>query len=182
MQTAGNPRRPDVRAARLARSDAARAPTALPRPTSSQRAWPQQLPRRARHDQGPDGQRRPHRRDDLHSVDEFKKLVVMRAEDGSIVRLEDVANGLARRRRTTISTYRVRRHAMPCSSASRWRPTPTYSTSRSACAQVLPEIQAQLPSGLQRRNRLRRRPKFISSSIDEVVKTLIRVARHRHAS
>ena len=63
---------------------------------------------------------------DLHTLDEFRNCVVKQV-NGAIVRLKDVAQRHARRRRLRIAG-RLRRQARGVLSASRSRRPPTCST------------------------------------------------------
>src|SRR5580658_9331394 len=59
-----------------------------------------------------------------------------------------------------------------CSSASRWHRAPTYSTWPRGCAQTLPEIATQLPTGVTQKLAYDA-TQFVTSSISEVIKTLV---------
>ena len=107
---------------------------------------------------------------DLHSVDEFRKLAVQvrRMARSCVWRMSPMSCSAPRITiRSSPSTATSR-----SSSASRWRPMPTCSTSPSACAMAFPDIQAQLPTGLTG-NIAYDATQFITTSIDEVVKTLV---------
>ena len=106
---------------------------------------------------------------DLHSVDEFRKLAV-KTQDGTIVRLEDVANVVLgaedydsfvafKGNQSVFVGIKVAPDANVLDVAERVRDT-------------FPEIQAQLPTGLTA-NIAYDATQFINTSIEEVVKTLI---------
>ena len=106
---------------------------------------------------------------DLHSVDEFKQLVV-KQKDGAIVRLEDVANVVLGAenydfnvafsgKRSVFIGIKVAPDANILDVAKRVR-------------DALPDIQAQLPTGLTGEI-VYDATEFITTSIHEVVKTLV---------
>ena len=106
---------------------------------------------------------------DLHSVDEFKKLVV-KQQGGAIVRLEDVAtvvlgaenydfNGV---RRAQLGVHRHQGRA----GGQRAR------RGRSACATCFPASRPQMPNGMTGEI-VYDATKFINTSINEVIKTLV---------
>ena len=82
---------------------------------------------------------------DLHSVEEFKQLIVKQSGD-AIVRLEDVATVAlgAENYDFNVAFGGGARY----SSASRWRPRPTFSTSPERVREAFPELQTQLPNGV----------------------------------
>ncbi len=105
---------------------------------------------------------------DMHSVEEFRRLVI-REQDGGIVRLEDVANVMLGAEDYNLSTafdgeksvfigIKVAPEANVLDVIDRVRAS-------------FPDIQAQMPNGLTGRI-VYDGTKFISSSIDEVIKTL----------
>ena len=105
----------------------------------------------------------------LHSVDEFKKLAI-KQKNGAIVRLEDVANVVLGAEDYNLSTafdgeksvfigIKVAPEANVLDVVQRVR-------------QAFPAIQSQMPSGLTGKI-VYDGTKFIESSIDEVIKTLL---------
>ncbi len=106
---------------------------------------------------------------DLHTVDEFKKLVVLQ-KNGSLVRLEDVANVVLGAddysfnvafsgRRSVFVGIKVAPEANILEVAERVR-------------MAFPDLQAQLPTGLTGKI-VYDSTKFINTSITEVIKTLL---------
>ena len=106
----------------------------------------------------------------LHSVDEFKRLTI-RQKDGAIVRLEDVADGHARRRELRLHDrirrpqFRVHRHQ---GRARRQRAR----RGEARAQRVSRRSGDAMPTGLTGQI-VYDGTKFIQSSIDEVEKTLV---------
>src|ERR1700688_5319237 len=105
----------------------------------------------------------------LHSVDEFKKLVV-KQKDGAIVRLEDIATVSLGAENYDFTTAFGGRNAVFI--GIKVAPDANVLEVAKRVRAVFPEIQAQMPNGLTGEI-VYDGTKFISSSIDEVVKTLI---------
>jgi multidrug efflux pump len=105
----------------------------------------------------------------LHSVDEFKKLIV-KQKDGSIVRLEDIATVSLGAENYDFTTAFGGRNAVFI--GIKVAPDANVLDVAKRVRAVFPEIQSQMPSGLSGEI-VYDGTKFISSSIDEVVKTLI---------
>ena len=105
----------------------------------------------------------------LHSVDEFKKLVV-KQKDGAIVRLEDVANVTLGAENYDFATSFGGRNAVFI--GIKVAPDANVLEVAKRVRNVFPEIQAQMPNGLTGEI-VYDGTKFIDSSIDEVIKTLL---------
>ena len=105
----------------------------------------------------------------LHSVDEFKKLVV-KQKDGAIVRLEDIATVSLGAENYDFTTAFGGRNAVFI--GIKVAPDANVLDVAKRVRAVFPDIQAQMPNGLTGEI-VYDGTKFISSSIDEVVKTLI---------
>jgi len=105
----------------------------------------------------------------LHSVDEFKKLVV-KQKDGAIVRLEDIATVSLGAENYDFTTAFGGRNAVFI--GIKVAPEANVLEVAKRVRAVFPEVQAQMPNGLTGEI-VYDGTKFISSSIDEVVKTLI---------
>src|SRR6266478_648570 len=105
----------------------------------------------------------------LHSVDEFKKLIV-KQKDGAIVRLEDIATVSLGAENYDFTTAFGGRNAVFI--GIKVAPEANVLEVAKRVRAVFPEIQAQMPSGLTGEI-VYDGTIFISSSIDEVVKTLI---------
>jgi multidrug efflux pump len=105
----------------------------------------------------------------LHSVDEFKKLAV-KQKDGAIVRLEDVATVTLGAENYDFTTAFGGRNAVFIGI----KPAPDANVLEVAkrVRTVFPEILAQMPNGVTGEI-VYDGTKYISSSIDEVIKTLI---------
>ena len=104
----------------------------------------------------------------LHSVDEFKKLVV-KQKDGAIVRLEDVATVTLGAENYDFTTAFGGRNAVFI--GIKVAPDANVLDVAKRVRAVFPDIQAQMPNGVTGEI-VYDGTKFISSSIDEVVKTL----------
>ncbi len=105
----------------------------------------------------------------LHSVDEFKKLAV-KQKDGAIVRLEDVATVTLGAENYDFTTAFGGRNAVFI--GIKVAPDANVLEVAQRVRAVFPEIRAQMPNGLTGEI-VYDGTKFISSSIDEVIKTLI---------
>src|SRR6202790_1688663 len=105
----------------------------------------------------------------LHSVDEFKKLVV-KQKDGAIVRLEDIATVSLGAENYDFTTAFGGRNAVFI--GIKVAPDANVLDVAKRVRAVFPEVQAQMPNGLTGEI-VYDGTIFISSSIDEVVKTLI---------
>src|SRR5690606_32521641 len=106
---------------------------------------------------------------DLHSVDEFRKLVVKRQGD-KLVRLEDVANVTLGAENYEFKGSFDGRKAIAI--ALFVAPDANLIEVTRAVHAAFPDIQAQLPSGLQGLI-VFDATMFVNSSINEVIKTLI---------
>ncbi len=106
---------------------------------------------------------------DLHSVDEFKQLVI-KQQDGAIVRLEDVANVVLGAEDYNLSTAFGGRDSVFI--GVKVAPDANVLEVTDRVKVVFPEIQSQMPVGLTGEI-VYDGTKFIHSSIDEVLKTLI---------
>jgi len=106
---------------------------------------------------------------DLHSVDEFKQLVIHQ-QDGAIVRLEDVANVVLGAEDYNLSTAFGGRDSVFI--GIKVAPDANVLEVTDRVKEVFPDMQAQMPVGLTGEI-VYDGTKFIHSSIDEVVKTLI---------
>ena len=104
----------------------------------------------------------------LHSVDEFKKLVV-KQKDGAIVRLEDVATVSLGAENYDFTTAFGGRNSVFI--GIKVAPDANVLDVVKRVRAVFPEIQAQMPNGITG-DIVYDSTKFISSSIDEVIKTL----------
>src|SRR5438093_22450 len=105
----------------------------------------------------------------LHSVDEFKQLVV-KQKDGALVRLEDVANVTLGAENYDFTTAFGGRNAVFI--GIKVAPDANVLDVVKRVRAVFPEIQAQMPNGITGEI-VYDSTKFITSSIEEVVKTLI---------
>ncbi|WP_440225095.1 efflux RND transporter permease subunit [Dokdonella sp. MW10] len=106
---------------------------------------------------------------DLHSVDEFRKLAV-RSQDGTIVRLEDVANVvLGAEDYDTFVAFDGKQSVFIGVKTS---PDANVLDVAERVRNAFPEIQAQLPTGLTA-NIAYDSTDFINTSIEEVIKTLV---------
>ena len=105
----------------------------------------------------------------LHSVDEFKKLAV-KQKDGAIVRLEDVATVTLGAENYDFTTAFGGRNAVFI--GIKVAPDANVLDVAKRVRTVFPDIQAQMPNGVTGEI-VYDGTKFISSSIDEVEKTLI---------
>ena len=105
----------------------------------------------------------------LHSVDEFKQLVV-KQKDGAFVRLEDVANVTLGAENYDFTTAFGGRNAVFI--GIKVAPDANVLDVAKRVRDVFPEIQSQMPNGVTGEI-VYDSTKFIRSSIDEVVKTLI---------
>ena len=107
---------------------------------------------------------------DLHSVDEFKQLAI-KQKDGAIVRLRGRRQRRARRRELRLQR---RRSAASCAVFIGIKVAPDANMLDVAkrVRDAMPDIQAQLPSGLTGEI-VYDGTKFITASIHEVVKTLV---------
>jgi multidrug efflux pump len=105
----------------------------------------------------------------LHSVDEFKQIVV-KQKDGALVRLEDVANVTLGAENYDFTTAFGGRNAVFI--GIKVAPDANVLEVAKRVRDVFPEIQAQMPNGITGEI-VYDSTKFIRSSIDEVVKTLI---------
>ncbi|HEX4523461.1 MAG TPA: efflux RND transporter permease subunit [Casimicrobiaceae bacterium] len=104
----------------------------------------------------------------LHSVDEFKKLVI-KQKDGAIVRLEDVATVSLGAENYDFSTAFGGRNSVFI--GIKVAPDANVLDVVKRVRAVFPDIQAEMPNGITG-DIVYDSTKFISSSIDEVVKTL----------
>lgn len=105
---------------------------------------------------------------DLHSVDEFKQLVI-KQQGGAIVRLEDVANVVLGAEDYNLATAFDGRDSVFI--GVKVAPDANVLEVTDRVKAVFPEIQAQMPVGLTGEI-VYDGTKFIHSSIDEVLKTL----------
>ena len=105
----------------------------------------------------------------LHSVDEFKQLVV-KQKDGAFVRLQDVANVTLGAENYDFTTAFGGRNAVFI--GIKVAPDANVLEVVKRVRNVFPEIQSQMPNGVTGEI-VYDSTKFISSSIDEVIKTLI---------
>src|SRR5438132_5417890 len=105
----------------------------------------------------------------LHSVDEFRKLVV-KQKDGAIVRLEDVANVTLGAENYDFTTAFGGRNSVFI--GIKVAPDANVLDVAKRVRAVFPAIQAQMPTGITG-DIVYDATKFITSSIDEVEKTLI---------
>jgi multidrug efflux pump len=106
---------------------------------------------------------------DLHSIDEFKQLVVKQVGD-QLVRLEDIANVVLGAENYDIGGAFDGEKAIAI--AIFVAPDANLLDVTAAVRKVFPDIQAQLPTGLEGLI-VFDATMFVNSSIDEVVKTLI---------
>ncbi|HEX5124169.1 MAG TPA: efflux RND transporter permease subunit, partial [Rhodanobacteraceae bacterium] len=106
---------------------------------------------------------------DLHTVDEFKQLAV-KQKDGAIVRLEDVANVVLGAEDYDANVSFSGKLAVFI--GIKVAPDANILDVAQRVRDAMPEIQSQLPSGLQGEI-VYDGTKFITASIHEVVKTLI---------
>ena len=104
----------------------------------------------------------------LHSVDEFKKLVI-KQKDGAIVRLEDVATVSLGAENYDFSTAFGGRNSVFI--GIKVAPDANVLDVVKRVRKVFPDIQAEMPNGITG-DIVYDSTKFISSSIDEVIKTL----------
>jgi multidrug efflux pump len=106
---------------------------------------------------------------DLHSVEEFRKLSV-KTKDGTIVRLEDVANVvLGAEDYDSFVAFDGKQSVFVGIKAS---PDANVLDVAERVRNMFPEIQAQLPTGLTA-NIAYDSTDFINTSIEEVIKTLV---------
>ncbi len=105
----------------------------------------------------------------LHSVDEFKKLVV-KQKDGAIVRLEDVATVSLGAENYDFTTAFGGRNAVFI--GIKVAPDANVLDVAKRVRAVFPEIQAEMPNGVTGEI-VYDGTKFITSSITEVIKTLV---------
>src|SRR5438552_5933987 len=105
----------------------------------------------------------------LHSVDEFKQLSI-KQKDGAIVRLEDVANVMLGAENYDFSTAFGGRNAVFI--GIKVAPDANVLDVVKRVRAVFPEIQSQMPNGITGEI-VYDSTQFITSSIDEVEKTLI---------
>src|SRR5205809_5729578 len=105
----------------------------------------------------------------LHSVEEFKKLVI-KQKDGAIVRLEDVANVMLGAENYDFTTAFGGRNAVFI--GIKVAPDANVLDVVKRVRAVFPEIQSQMPNGITGEI-VYDSTQFITSSIDEVEKTLI---------
>src|SRR5208282_1575678 len=105
----------------------------------------------------------------LHTVDEFKKLVILQ-KDGAIVRLEDVANVTLGAENYDFTTAFGGRASVFIGIKA--APDANVLEVAKRVRAVFPDIQAQMPSGITGEI-VYDSTLFINSSIDEVEKTLI---------
>ena len=128
-------------------------PTASPPPTWPRRSTDNDYISGLGNDQGPDGPGHLKASTACSSLEEFRNLVV-KQQDGAIVRLSDVANVVARLRR-----LRIRGAASTARSAVyigiQMAPAANLLDVIEGVRDVFPAIQAQLPAGAERRDRLR---------------------------
>ena len=106
---------------------------------------------------------------DLHSVEEFKRLAV-RQQGGAIVRLEDVANVVLGAEDYNANVSFSGKLAVFI--GIKVAPDANVLDVAQRVREVMPDIQAQLPSGLTGEI-VYDGTKFVTSSIHEVVKTLV---------
>ncbi|MEZ5463221.1 efflux RND transporter permease subunit [Dokdonella sp.] len=106
---------------------------------------------------------------DLHSVDEFRKLAV-RSQDGAVVRLEDVANVVlgAEDYNSFVAINGKQSVFIGINAA----PDANVLDVAERVRNVFPEIEAQLPTGLEGKIAYDATD-FITTSIDEVITTLV---------
>ncbi len=105
----------------------------------------------------------------LHSVDDFKRLVV-KQKDGAIVRLEDVANVTLGAENYNFTTAFGGRNSVFI--GIKVAPDANVLEVAKRVRDAFPDIQAQMPQGVKGEI-VYDGTKFIRSSIDEVVKTLV---------
>jgi multidrug efflux pump len=105
----------------------------------------------------------------LHSVDEFKQLVV-KQKDGAFVRLQDVANVTLGAENYDFTTAFGGRNAVFI--GIKVAPDANVLDVATRVRNVFPDIQAEMPNGVTGEI-VYDSTKFIRSSIDEVIKTLI---------
>jgi multidrug efflux pump len=106
---------------------------------------------------------------DLHSVDEFKKLVVKQS-NGAMVRLEDVANVTLGAENYDVNVAFSGRNAVFI--GIKVAPEANLLDVAQRVHDVFPSIEAQFPAGLTGKI-VYDATKFVNSAINEVVKTLI---------
>ncbi len=106
---------------------------------------------------------------DLHSLDEFRKLVV-RQKDGAIIRLEDVANVVLGAETYDFSVAFTGQHSVFL--GIQVAPSANVLDVARRVRQAMPGIEAQLPVGMTQKLAYDA-TKFIDTSISEVIKTLI---------
>ena len=106
---------------------------------------------------------------DLHSLDEFKKLVV-RQQDGAIIRLEDVANVVLGAENYDFSVAFTGRRSVFI--GIQVAPSANVLQVADRVKGALPGIEAQLPVGMTQKLAFDA-TKFIDTSIKEVIKTLV---------
>lgn len=106
---------------------------------------------------------------DLHSLDEFKKLVV-RQQDGAIIRLEDVANVVLGSETYDMSVAFSGEKSVFI--GIKVAPNANILQVADRVKKALPGIGAQLPVGMKQKL-VYDATKFINTSIKEVIKTLV---------
>src|SRR5262249_43428312 len=106
---------------------------------------------------------------DLHSLDEFKRLVV-RQQDGAIIRLEDVANVVLGAETYDFSVAFSGQKSVFI--GIKTAPTANVLQVADRVRSALPGIKEQLPVGM-RQLLVYDATKFINTSIKEVIKTLV---------
>src|SRR6185437_6994289 len=106
---------------------------------------------------------------DLHSLDEFKRLVI-KEQNGAIVRLQDVATVVLGAENYDFSVSFSGRHGVFI--GIKTAPRANVLTVVKQVKAALPAIQEQLPTGMTQ-DVVFDTTKFINAAIDEVVKTLI---------
>jgi len=106
---------------------------------------------------------------DLHSLDEFRKLVV-RQQDGAIIRLEDVANVVLGAESYDFSVAFTGQRSVFI--GIKVAPTANVLQVATRVRDAMPGIAAQLPVGMTQKLAYDG-TKFINTSISEVIKTLV---------
>jgi multidrug efflux pump len=106
---------------------------------------------------------------DLHSLDEFKKLVV-RQQDGAIIRLEDVATVVLGAENYDFSVAFTGRRSVFI--GIQVAPSANVLQAADRVKAALPGIETQLPVGMTQKLAFDA-TKFIDTSIKEVIKTLV---------
>jgi multidrug efflux pump len=106
---------------------------------------------------------------DLHSLEEFRKLVV-RQQDGAIIRLEDVANVVLGAENYDFSVAFTGKRSLFI--GIQVAPTANVLQAADRVKAAMPGIEAQLPVGMKQ-TLAYDATKFIDTSIKEVLKTLV---------